>query len=268
MKALTLLAGFGLAGLVLAQTGFTYRSPKVDPKLSISGKSGWVELDKQFEVTGNVRLDSKTDQIVMTGDRMTGNLQKEEKKTVANNVRVRGDVGISKVEKNGNLKITGNEMDYDLLDTSLAKAVLRGNVKLDFLATSDKAGNSDLTAAKVEAIFKRKVTKDESTLQALKVSGPLVYKGVTVAEKGKANITAKADRMIYEKKGEGAEMLLSGNIYFDQKGPEDDDSAEVTGAQSVKLTLNAKGEVTNVRMNSEKPDKIVTKVKKKGNTPV
>lgn len=268
MKALALLAGCGLAGLVLAQAGFTYRSPKVDPKLMISGKSGWVELDKKFEVTGNVRLESKTDQIIMTGERMAGDLQKEDKKTVANKVRVRGDVTISSVQNNGYLNITGSEMDYDLLDATLAKAVLRGNVKLDFVAISEKAGNADLTAAKVEATFKRKVAKDESALQMLNVDGPLVYKGVSVSEKGKANITAKADRMVYEKKGEGAEMVLSGNIYFDQKGPEDDDSAEVTGAQSVKLTLNAKGEVTNVRMNSEKPDKIVTKVKKKGNTPV
>jgi hypothetical protein len=265
MKALALLAGCGLAGLVLAQTGFTYRSPRVDPKLTISGKSGWVELDNKFEVTGSVRLESKTDQIIMTGERMTGDLQKEDKKTVANKVRVRGDVAISKAEKNGNLKITGSEMDYDILDATLAKAVLRGNVKLDFLATSDKAGNADLTAAKIEATFKRKVAKDESALQVLNVD---VYKGVSVSEKSRANITARANRMVYEKKGEGAEMILSGNIYFDQKGPEDDDSAEVTGAQSVKLTLNAKGEVTNVRMNSEKPDKIVTKIKKKGNTPV
>ncbi|MEI7576278.1 MAG: hypothetical protein WCK51_05245 [Armatimonadota bacterium] len=268
MKALALVIGCGLAALILSQTGFTYRSPKVDPKLSISGKSGWVELAKKFEVTGNVRLDSKTDQIIMTGQQILGDLQNEDRGTVANHVRVRGDVAISKVEKNGNLKITGNEMDYDLIDSSLARAVLRGDVKLDFLATTDKAGNADLTAAKVEATFKRKVAKDESALQVLKVDGPLVYKGVSVSEKGKANITAKADRMAYEKKGEGAEMLLSGNIYFDQKGPEDEDSAEVTGAQSVKLTLNAKGEVTNVRMNSEKPDKIVTKIKKKGNTPV
>ena len=268
MKALTLLAGFGLAGLVLAQTGFTYRSPKVDPKLSISGKSGWVELDKKFEVTGNVRLDSKTDQIVMTGERMTGDLEKQDKKTIANHVRVRGDVAISKVEKNGNIKITGNELDYDLLDATLAKATIRGSVKLDFLSTSAKAGDADLTAAKVEATFKRKVAKDESALQALTVDGPLSYKGVSISEKGKADITAKADRMTYEKKGEGAEMVLSGNIYFDQKGADDDDSAEVTGAQRVTLSLNSKGEVTNVRMNSEKPDKIVTKIKKKGNTPV
>ena len=268
MKALTLLVGSGLAGLVLAQTGFTYRSPKVDPKLVVSGRSGWVELDKKFEVSGNVRLDSKTDQIVMTGERMTGDLQKEDKKSVANNIRVRGDVAISSVQNNGFLNITGNEMEYDLLDATFAKAVLRGNVKLDFVAISEKAGDADLTATKIEATFKRKVGKDESALQGLKVDGPLVYKGVSVSEKSRANITAKADRMSYEKKGDGAEMLLSGNIYFDQKSADDADSAEVTGAQSVILSLNAKSEVVKVRMNSEKPDKIVTKIRKKGNTPV
>jgi cytoskeletal protein CcmA (bactofilin family) len=264
MKALTLLAGCGLAGLVLAQTGFTYRSPKVDPKLMISGKSGWVELDKKFEVTGNVRFDSKTDQIVMTGERMTGDLQKEDKKTVANNVRVRGDVAISSVQNNGFLNITGNEMEYDLVDATFAKAVLRGNVKLDFVSISEKAGDADLTAAKIEATFKRKVAKDDSALQVLKVDGPLVFKGVSVSAKGKANIIAKADRMSYEKKGDGAEMLLSGNIYFDQKGPEDEDSADVTGAQSVILTLNKANEVVGIRMSSEGIGKIVTKIRKKG----
>jgi hypothetical protein len=264
MKALTLLTGCGLAGIVLAQTGFTYRSPKVDPQLQISGKSGWVELDKKFEVTGSVKLDSKTDQISMTGDRMTGDLAKENKKTVADHVRIRGGVTVSKVEKNGNLKITGNEVDYDLIDVTFAKATIRGNVKLDFLATTEKAGNADVTATKVEATFKRTVAKDESSLQALTVDGPVSYSGVSVSEKGKAVITAKADRMTYKKQGEGAEMLLSGNLFFDQKGPEDEDSAEVTGAQSVRLTLNAKGEVVTVRMNSEGIGKIVTKIKKKG----
>lgn len=266
MKALTLLAAFGLVGFVLAQSGFVYRSPKVDPKLQISGKSGWVELDKKFEVTGDVKLDSKNDQIVMTGDRMTGDLEKEDKKTVANHVRLRGSVAVAKVEKNGNLTITGNEVDYDLIDSTFARAVLRGNVKLDFLATSATAGNADLTASKVEAVFKRKTAKDESALQSMIVEGPLSYSGISVSEKGKATITAKADRMNYEKKGDGAEMVLSGNLFFDQKGPEPDDSSEVVGAQSVRLTLNSKGEVVTVRMNSEKPDKIVTKIKKRGGT--
>jgi cytoskeletal protein CcmA (bactofilin family) len=223
-----------------------------------------VELDKKFEVTGNVRFDSKTDQIVMTGERMTGDLQKEDKKTVANNVRVRGDVAISSVQNNGFLNITGNEMEYDLVDATFAKAVLRGNVKLDFVSISEKAGDADLTAAKIEATFKRKVAKDDSALQVLKVDGPLVFKGVSVSAKGKANIIAKADRMSYEKKGDGAEMLLSGNIYFDQKGPEDEDSADVTGAQSVILTLNKANEVVGIRMSSEGIGKIVTKIKKKG----
>jgi hypothetical protein len=264
MKALTLLVGSGLAGLVLAQTGFTYRSPKVDPKLVISGKSGWVELDKKFEVSGNVRLDSKTDQIVMTGERMTGDLQKEDKKSVANNVRVRGDVAISSVQNNGFLNITGNEMEYDLLDATFAKAVLRGNVKLDFVAISEKAGDADLTATRIEATFKRKVGKDESALQVLKVDGPLVYKGVSVSEKSRANITAKADLMTYELKEDGAELKLAGNLYFSQKGPGDEESADVSGAQSVILTLNKAKEVVRVRMSSEGIGKIVTKIKKKG----
>lgn len=264
MKALTLLAGISITGLVLAQSGFTYRSPKVDPKLLISGKSGWVELDKKFEVTGGVKLESKTDQITMTGDRMNGDLEAEDKKSVANHVRVRGNIAISKAEKDGNMKITGSELDYDLLDATLAKAIVRGNVKLDFLATSAKAGDADLTASHVEAIFKRKTAKDESAVQALLVEGPLLYKGIGISEKGKTTITAKADRMSYEKKEDGAEMKLSGNLYFDQQGPGNEDSSDVTGAQSVILTLNAKREVVRIRMSSEGIGKIVTKIKKKG----
>lgn len=264
MKALTLFMGIGIAGLVFAQSGFTYRSPKVDPKLLISGKDGWVELDKKFEVTGKVRLESKTDQIILTGEQMTGDLQTEDKKTIPNHVRVRGGVAFSSLQNNGYLNMTGSEMDYDLVNATFSKAVLRGNVKLDFVAISEKAGDADLTATKIEATFKRKAAKDESALESLKVEGPLVFKGISVSEKGKSKITAKADRMSYTKKGEGAEMLLSGNIFFDQKSEVDDDSAEVTGAQSVILTLNKAREVVSIRMSSEGVGKIVTKIKKTG----
>jgi lipopolysaccharide export system protein LptA len=264
MKALTLLVAAGLGGIVIAQTGFTYRSPKLDPRLIITGRSGWVELDKSFEVTGGVKLESKTDKFVLTGDRVSGDLAKENKKTVADHIRARGAVKLAQEQKNGNLTVKAAEADYDLVDATLAKLAMRGNVSLDFLATTEKSGNSDVTAKSLEAIFKRKPGKDEDSLVAFNVTGPVSYTGVSVSEKGKSTITARADRMSYEAQGEGAEMKLSGNIYFDQKGPEDEDSADVTGAQSVILTLNKAKEVVGIRMSSEGIGKIVTKIKKKG----
>lgn len=264
MKALTLLAGIGIAGLVFAQTGFTYRSPKVDPKLTITGKQGWVELDKSFEVTGGVRLESKTDGYVLTANGVTGDLVKEGKQTQADHLRARGDVTLLKQDKGGTTNITAKEADYDLASATLAKATLRGNVKFNFASEDAKKGGSDIVATSVEATFKRKTEKNEDSLVSMSVVGPLSYSGITTVEKGKSVITARADRMTYETDTEGGTMKLSGNLYFDQKGPGEEDSADVSGAQTVILTLNKAREVVRVRMSSEGIGKIVTKIKKKG----
>ena len=225
-----------------------------------------MELDKKFEVTGGVKLESKTDKFTLTGDNINGDLVKEDKKTVADHIRVRGTVVFTQQQKNGSVIITGKEADYDLVNNELAKAVLRGGVKFDFTASDEKSGNSDISASSVEATFKRKTGKDEDSLVSANVNGPLSYSGISVSEKGKSTITARADKMTYEAKEGGAEMRLSGNLYFDQKGPGDDDSADVTGAQSVILTLNSKKEVVSIRMSSGGIGKIVTKIKRRAET--
>jgi lipopolysaccharide export system protein LptA len=268
MKALTLVAGFGIAGIVLAQGGFTYRSPKENPNLIISGKSGWVELDKKFEVTGGVKLESKPDKFILLGDRISGDLVKEKQQTVADHIQVRGTVLFTQQQQNGDVKISGKEADYNLLNADLARAVLRGGVKLDFTGTDAKAGSTDITASSVEATFKRKTAKDEDSLVSANMTGPVSYTGVGSLEKGKSTISAKADRMTYELKEDGAELKLAGNLYFSQKGPSDEESADVSGAQSVILTLNKAKEVVRVRMSSEGIGKIVTKIKKKGGSQV
>ena len=265
-KSTSWIIGIALCALALGQAGLTYRSPRTNPNLIINGAEGFIIPNKNFQLSGGVSIENKADKVTLSAKSVTGDLVKEGNQNIADHVRLKGGVVAKQAQEKGLLTLSGNEADYDLSGSENASVKVRGDVKIVFKGTQTGVADWSSSAWSATATLKRKAKKDENALVSASITGPLTYSGTSLSDKGTTKFSAKADQMSISKLGDGYEVKLTGNLEFNQSGPGDDESGEVTGAKTAYLELNEKNEVVRIRFSSENTGKIQTIKRKRGGT--
>ncbi|HLO97413.1 MAG TPA: hypothetical protein VK171_02360 [Fimbriimonas sp.] len=262
------------AVLALAQGRIVFKDKRTDPSLQIEGNKGMVEPDNRFELDGNVIIRQPKDGTVITCANAKGDLVKVSAKDAAgktisttdiDNVKLTGGIRITQQNESGSSELTGTSADYNL-DGSNKKIKLTGNLKMTHNGAGQSKSAFTLTGTGANAIL-RKQGKD-SKLSSATLTGPIVFKGnelYKTAEGTKLReMSAKSNSMTYTlNEDESGQMVMRGNIELQQSTP-DEDGPEVTGAQTITLDLNKKGEVVRVRLSAGEGS-ITTVYKKKGN---
>jgi hypothetical protein len=247
---------------------------KSDPSIVISGDNIDAEPRVKFSLTGNISYRNLKNNTTILADSIAGTFKREEQNgklvDTPNDLRLNGIKSIdliSKVEDVETItKITTAAINQTILDVTREKFFVPGKLRIERTNNVSKWNASGNSA---EITVLRKPNKNESGLKELVLEGNIEIDGFRSIEKEvdkngkssktkvKQNFTAKASKMLFTDFGNRQEIRASGNLDF-TFAEDDEDASQMTGAKTLIIDLDSKGEVVKFRLSSDGPDKIRT----------